>query len=62
MVIATEGDKGMYKIVNGQKVTYQTYQDYLNDGAIPLIMIDADTFNKIPGANYYISQTGIVKY
>ena len=60
--ISTEGDQGIYKVVNGQKVTYEDYQAYLNDGAIPLTMINGDMFNKITSANYYISQTGIVKY
>ena len=62
MVIGTEGNQGIYKVVNGEKVTYQDYQSYVNDGAIPLTMISGDMFNKIPGANYYISVTGIKYY
>lgn len=58
-VVLAEGNPGKYRVMKGQRVTYQEEQAYINDGSRELVWMPLAEMEKIPGAGYYISVTGI---
>ncbi|AXG72930.1 hypothetical protein DVK85_01260 [Flavobacterium arcticum] len=61
-VVLAIGNPGKYRIMKGQRVTYQEEQAYINDGSRELVWMPLAEMEKIPGAAYYISVTGIKSF